>query len=303
MAKSCSSACAAISSSTRTSAPSMRSSCGPSCPRATGPTVAPSASRAASSRAGSGSARDEDDRHDRSGRVRAPASSAHSILGGVRRQAMNGHLSYVRTPAPSAPGTKAPLRHCPQCGGLECLCRPRFFAGQLLTEEELNGLDRYIVAKNRLHNRYLHGWGVVCGLEVVCDDCGDGVIVNPGYALSPCGDDVIVCRETPVDVCRLIDACRKVDVRDCDPPRRDDSCDDAVQDWVLAICYQETPKRGVMPLRGGPACGCGPHSGACSCGGGGGGGSCGCGGQKNGNGHGGHAHGAATATMATTRCA
>jgi hypothetical protein len=232
---------------------------------------------------------------------------------------MERYLSHVKNPA-SSTGMNAPLRRCPECGGLECLCRPRFFAGQLLTEEELNGLDRYIVAKNRLHNRYLHGWGVVCGLEVVCDDCGDGVVVKPGYSLSPCGDDIIVCRETPVDVCALIDACRKVDVRDCDPPRRGDAtCDDASQDWVLAICYQETPKRGVMPLRGGPACGCGPSSGACGCGGGCG---CGCGGshsgqsygngRSNGNGHGGHGSATggcgcgsttATATASTTRCA
>jgi hypothetical protein len=31
---------------------------------------------------------------------------------------------------------------CPACGGLECMCRPRFHAGQLLTEEELNQLEK-----------------------------------------------------------------------------------------------------------------------------------------------------------------
>ena len=36
---------------------------------------------------------------------------------------------------------------CPVCGGLECLCRPRFFAGQLLTEDDLNRLEHYVVAK------------------------------------------------------------------------------------------------------------------------------------------------------------
>src|SRR5512144_3094631 len=78
---------------------------------------------------------------------------------------------------------------CPACGGLQCLCRPRFFPGQLLTDEDLNRLERYVVEKNRLHNRYLVGWGVACGLEVVCDACdGDRVVVRTGYALSPCGD-------------------------------------------------------------------------------------------------------------------
>ena len=84
--------------------------------------------------------------------------------------------STVRTIVMPIATTTASSRQqvsCPACGGLQCLCRPRFFAGQLLTEEDLNRLDHYIVEKNKLHNRYLHGWGVVCGLEVVCHPCQD----------------------------------------------------------------------------------------------------------------------------------
>ena len=71
----------------------------------------------------------------------------------------------------------------------------RFFAGQLLTESELNTEQAYVIAKNRLHNRYLHGWGVVCGLEVVCA-CEGFVHVKSGYAIDPCGNDIIVCKDT-----------------------------------------------------------------------------------------------------------
>src|SRR5687768_10542088 len=101
---------------------------------------------------------------------------------------------------------------CPACGGLECLCRPRFFAGQLLTDQDLNRLDGYIRKKNRLHNRYMHGWGVVCGLEATCHDCENLVSVSSGYAVTPCGDDVILCEPAVVDVCALI--------RDCDRKQR-----------------------------------------------------------------------------------
>ena len=198
---------------------------------------------------------------------------------------------------------------CPACGGLECLCRPRFFAGQLLTEEDLNRLDGYILAKNRLHNRHLFGTGVVCGLEVVCTACDPAtrghVIVKPGYALSPCGNDIVVCRESRADVCDLINRCRPHQ-DDCVhpvPPAPAGSDGDA--EWILAVCYQETPSRGITALRGN-ACGCGgghAHGpGGCGCGGGAsgststgahaGGGGCGCGG-----GHGG------TATAAKTRAA
>ncbi|HEV8495424.1 MAG TPA: hypothetical protein VGQ56_01095 [Gemmatimonadaceae bacterium] len=184
-------------------------------------------------------------------------------------------------------------RVCPACGGLECLCRPRFFAGQLLTEEDLNRLDHYIVAKQKLHNRYLHGWGVVCGLDVMCDACGEGsVIVRSGYALAPCGEDVIVCNDARVPVCDLISDCREVPDPDCLAPTIDRGCDEPVQQWILAICYNETPSRGVAPLKSSCGCGCGcGNSGGCGCGCGGGAGSsksdcgCGCGGaKKNGNG-------------------
>ncbi len=67
------------------------------------------------------------------------------------------------------------------CGGAGCsMCqtqlyvRPQFFAGQLLTEDDLQSLDDYVVTKNRLHNRYLFGSGVVCGLTATCEPCGGG---------------------------------------------------------------------------------------------------------------------------------
>src|SRR5262249_48722469 len=130
---------------------------------------------------------------------------------------------------------------CPACGGLECLCRPRFFAGQLLTEEDLNRLERYVVEKDKLHNRYLNGWGVVCGLELVCDPCSTtNVTVRTGYALSPCGEDIVVCKEPSVNVCDLINRCRPTSHPDCDPPwtaAPNSACLEGVERWVLAICY------------------------------------------------------------------
>jgi len=171
------------------------------------------------------------------------------------------------TSAPQAaiPQASPNLPVCPVCGGLECFCRPRFFAGQMLTEEDLNRLDHYIVAKNRLHNRYLHGWGVVCGLEVVCSPCDDKVLVKSGYALSPCGEDIILCANETVDICQLIQDCRRLTPPICDPPkpRGTEACPEVTEQWVLAIRYAERPSRGVMPLRGSSA----PCCSRCNCGG------------------------------------
>jgi hypothetical protein len=175
--------------------------------------------------------------------------------------------------------TRTPkVTRCPVCGGLECLCRPRFFAGQLLTEDDLNRLDRYIVDKNKLHNRYLHGWGVVCGLEVFCHPCEGQVTVTSGYALSPCGDDIVLCADDVVNVCDLIQRCRERERLDCEPPRPAGTaeCQDVVEQWVLTVCFTEKPSRGVTALRGGSESAC---CSSCSCGGSSG---CGCGCQESG---------------------
>jgi hypothetical protein len=155
---------------------------------------------------------------------------------------------------------------CPECGGLECLCRPRFFAGQLLTEQDLNRLDQYIIAKNQLHNRYLVGHGVVCGLEVACSPCANTLSVSAGYAIDPCGNDIIVCSPDTVDICTLIKACTPTTQANCAPYKDTTFCKDVEQDWILAIRYQETPSRGVTPLTGASQCSCGSGGGSCSCG-------------------------------------
>src|SRR5271166_1935537 len=98
------------------------------------------------------------------------------------------------------------------CGCAECATcedqgytRPLFFAGQLLTEDDLKQLTDYVVAKNRLHARYLAGSGVVCGLDVYCEPCGGGkVIVNPGYALDCCGNDIVLSCPQTLDINKMV---------------------------------------------------------------------------------------------------
>ncbi|HWI13256.1 MAG TPA: hypothetical protein VNT02_03350, partial [Burkholderiales bacterium] len=180
---------------------------------------------------------------------------------------------------------------CPACAGLSCLERPRFFAGQLLTESELTGEQAYVIAKNRLHNRYLHGPGVVCGLQVVCGDCEGHVTVKAGYAIDPCGNDIVVCADYDFNVIKAIeDCCSAARARrsECDPyaPLWDTMCKDVEETWCVTLRYMEQEARPTtaLPMKtesschkcGDARCGCG---GSCGCGGQCGG-SCGCGGGK-----------------------
>jgi hypothetical protein len=164
---------------------------------------------------------------------------------------------------------------CPACVGLECLDRTRFFSGQLLTEADLNNEQSYWLAKSRLHNRFLHGWGVVCGMQVVCSECDGWVTIKPGYAIDPCGNDIIVCTDYPFNVVQEIQKCCTPtrQTSNCAPLRSTppDNCKDAAQIWCITIEYQEQPSRLVTPLKQAK-----PKSAACSCGGTKG--SCGCGG-------------------------
>lgn len=214
-------------------------------------------------------------------RINAPARAATRVASTVNPSARG------QVPPPQR-GTVTPVTPepccCPACTTLQCLDRTRFFAGQLLTEADLNNEQSYWLAKSRLHNRFLHGWGVVCGLQVVCSECDGWVTVKTGYAIDPCGNDVIVCQETPFNVLKAIQACcTPAKQTNCSPLRYTPppTCQDVIQTWCITIEYQEQESRLVTPLQ--------PPSKTCSCGCGGtskGGCGCGCGGSGASNGNG-----------------
>ena len=187
---------------------------------------------------------------------------------------------------PPRPVVHPPECCCPACVGLECMERTRYFSGQLLTEADLNNEQSYWLAKSRLHNRFLHGWGVVCGMHVVCGECDGWVTVKPGYAIDPCGDDVIICADQPFNVIKAInECCTPKPASNCAPlrPTPPDTCKDALQKWCITIEYQEQESRMVAPLKQATPksgrCSCGGIKGSCGCG-------CGCGSGHNGSSHG-----------------
>jgi hypothetical protein len=196
----------------------------------------------------------------------------HPVHGAFAHAGATTHMPAARgTPAPKP--ICAPVPACPGCGELECLCRPRWTAGMVVSEADLNRLDHYISAKHRLHNRHLFGTGVACGLVVTCHPCGGGLVsVSPGYAIDPCGDDIVVCAEDTVDVCDMIRKCRALERREveCRPWGDPRTCPELRETWIIAIRYDEQPSRDAPLLRAGrdEHCECGGSCGGagCSCG-------------------------------------
>jgi hypothetical protein len=81
--------------------------------------------------------------------------------------------------------------------------RPEYIAGARFSAGELSLEQQYRWQHARHHSRFAHGWGVVCGLRVV--PANDprrpwAVRVCPGYAVSPCGDEIEVVRSVVVDI-------------------------------------------------------------------------------------------------------
>jgi hypothetical protein len=71
--------------------------------------------------------------------------------------------------------------------------RVRYFSGQLITADDMRAEQEYFRQKLRQHNRYLHGWGVVCGCEVTPSQNKDHpwqARVSPGYLITPQGDEI-----------------------------------------------------------------------------------------------------------------
>ncbi|MBE9521888.1 MAG: hypothetical protein IME95_01720, partial [Proteobacteria bacterium] len=77
--------------------------------------------------------------------------------------------------------------------------RARYFHGMLMTDMDFDVEQIYHNEKRKLLNRMLHGWGVVCGLEVKpTEPTSQCVIVEHGLALDCHGNEILVCEEQTI---------------------------------------------------------------------------------------------------------
>jgi hypothetical protein len=134
--------------------------------------------------------------------------------------------------------------------------RVRFFPRQMIAADDLNQEQTYHRQRLRNHNRFLHGWGVVCGCDVRA--AGDDkkpwqVRICPGYILTPQGDEVYVSTEALFDVATCItqssDPCAFS--RPCPPVTLRAK---ATQTLYLAVRHVECQSRPVRVAPSGCTC-------------------------------------------------
>ena len=76
--------------------------------------------------------------------------------------------------------------------------RVNYEHGLVLGVDEFNQQEYYLLEKDRLHNRSLHGYGTVCGLQITQQAISSSVTeikVSPGLAVSPSGQFIRVSQE------------------------------------------------------------------------------------------------------------
>jgi len=163
---------------------------------------------------------------------------------------------------------------CGRCGGASptggatrTLERPRYYARQLITPDIMTLGDDYFRERMRRHNRYLHGWGVVCG-SLVCvvpakepTDAAPNqpwvVQVQPGFVVTPTGDEVEIPADRTISLRSGATAAAPSGDGWSDPWCTEVYTDQPEGPVYVAVRYQEYQ---VQPVLTQPAgCGCGDH--------------------------------------------
>ncbi len=136
--------------------------------------------------------------------------------------------------------------------------RVHYFARQLITADDMTAEQEYFRQKLRRHNRYLHGWGVVCGCSVLPYPDSDHpwqVRVCPGYIITSQGDEILITEPVDFDLAgdwyRAYDPCARPSP--C-PPTGLQPAAATPQTVYLAACYAQCDARPVRVHPVGCAC-------------------------------------------------
>jgi hypothetical protein len=83
--------------------------------------------------------------------------------------------------------------------------RTRYFHGMLMTDRDFKEEQIYHNEKRKLLNKMLHGWGVVCGLEIKPTPTPSSIIkIKPGLALDCKGNEIYVSEEYSLNIEKIL---------------------------------------------------------------------------------------------------
>lgn len=88
-------------------------------------------------------------------------------------------------------------------GPMGSLKWPKYEVGTYVSAQDLTTEQQARLQQRKRHNRYLHGQGIICGLQVVPahDNARPWAVqVCPGHAIGCCGDEIDVAAPTSIDV-------------------------------------------------------------------------------------------------------
>lgn len=129
---------------------------------------------------------------------------------------------------------------------LDPLKRVNYTFGLVLGVEEFLQSDTYFLAKHHLENRLLHGYGTVCGLDVIAPTSPQlEVQVTPGWAINPKGQEIFVPQLMCVQVNDWLQANLPA-LKDVFPVKAPASLN-----LCVVLCYREC-KTDVVPIPGEP---------------------------------------------------
>jgi hypothetical protein len=132
--------------------------------------------------------------------------------------------------------------------------RVNYFPRQLLGPDDMITDQEYFRLKLRRHNRFLHGWGVVCGLVVTpapTEHAPWRINIGEGYALCPYGNEIFL--GAPIFL----------DLAHCGPGAATDPCEPELLgrrvnasngELYVAIKYAECVAQPVRAMPAGCAC-------------------------------------------------
>src|SRR6185295_16285184 len=191
----------------------------------------------------------------------------HGVTTAMRTETFDPEISPSPPPdRPDKPEDASAAPHRAACLEVPELKRLQYFFGQVLGPQDFRDEQSYFREKQKLHNRCLHGFGVVCGLEVVpapvkkgCDPAPEPrprVLVRCGLAYDCAGNELVVRRDLAVDL--LAHLPPSVGCRGEGGPNPPGQEDDVEVSLWLSLCFCEQPvdpARPVLP----DACGASPE--------------------------------------------